>query len=161
MVVDILRGHITVSRRRARRLFLRAQVLLLCATLVLLTITVLQRPDHDGYQATHLFFVPRENWEMDFGRGMFHEKELYERMDAYQSVTADGAQFQGLTITHRSPQSAQGFNGILLAFTFMLPLFASRQLSILVEATTRPDVWQDDVPSPPPRVHHSTQAAII
>ena len=46
-------------------------------TFLSLTITVFHREDHDGYQATHLFFMPRRNWEMDQGRGMLYEEEHY------------------------------------------------------------------------------------
>ncbi len=48
-----------------------------CTTFLLLTSAVMHRQDHDGYQATHLFFMPRENWEMDKGRGMLYEEEHY------------------------------------------------------------------------------------
>jgi len=41
----------------------------------------MQRQDRDGYQATHLFFMPRETWEMDEGKGMLHEPEYYYNVD--------------------------------------------------------------------------------
>jgi len=41
----------------------------------------MQREDRDGYQATHLFFMPRENWEIDEGKGMLHEPEYYRDVD--------------------------------------------------------------------------------
>jgi hypothetical protein len=48
---------------------------------VVLTITVLERPDHDGYQATHLVFMPRRTWEMDQGRGMLYPESHYTGVD--------------------------------------------------------------------------------
>lgn len=48
-----------------------------CTTFLLLICGVLQQEDHDGYKGVHLFFMPRENWEMDEGRGMLHEEEYY------------------------------------------------------------------------------------
>ena len=150
-----------MSRRRVRRLFLTARIFLICATLVLLTITVLQRPDHDGYQSTHLFFMPRETWEMDFGRGMLHTKEHYRQMDVYQTVAelhgpqkANGVHLQGPTVTRTPTESAHGVNGIFLAFVAIAFLSPSKQTSIFEEVAIRPDTWKDDVPSPPPRSRH-------
>jgi hypothetical protein len=57
------------------------QVFTTCATFLLLTATVMQRADDDGFQATHLFFMPRRAWEMDEGRGMLHEEEYYREID--------------------------------------------------------------------------------
>lgn len=64
------------------KLFAATRVFMACVTFLLLTMTVMQRVDRDGYQATHLFFMPRENWEMDEGRGMLHEEEYYRDIDA-------------------------------------------------------------------------------
>jgi hypothetical protein len=50
-------------------------------TVLLLCATVLHREDADGFQASHLFFMPRRTWEMDHGRGMMYERAYYERMD--------------------------------------------------------------------------------
>lgn len=68
-------------KRTTSKLFIAARLFVACTTFMLLTITVMQREDHDGYQATHLFFMPRENWEMDEGREMLYEEEYYTRMD--------------------------------------------------------------------------------
>jgi hypothetical protein len=69
------------SRREKRILFAFAQAFTACATLLLLTSTVMHRPDEDGYQAAHLFFMPRGTWEMDQGRGMLHGEEYYRDID--------------------------------------------------------------------------------
>ena len=70
-----------MSHRIHARLFIFARLFTACAALLLLTVTVMQRDDRDGYQATHLFFMPRENWEIDEGRGMLHEPEYYRDVD--------------------------------------------------------------------------------
>jgi hypothetical protein len=57
------------------------RVALAVVTFLTLTLTVMHREDVDGYQATHLFFMPRKNWEMDQGRGMLYEAEYYSRID--------------------------------------------------------------------------------
>jgi hypothetical protein len=70
-----------------RRLPTRRQIeaplraFLALTTVLLLCATVLHREDHDGFQASHLFFMPRYTWEMDHGRGMMYEEAYYERMD--------------------------------------------------------------------------------
>ncbi|HYP40766.1 MAG TPA: hypothetical protein VEX13_10445 [Chloroflexia bacterium] len=65
----------------AKRLNGAARIFTACITVMLLGATVMYRADHDGYQGTHLFFMPRKNWEMDFGRGMLYEEEHYRGMD--------------------------------------------------------------------------------
>jgi hypothetical protein len=73
--------------RLARRLPARRQVeaplraFVAFTTVLLLCATVLHREDADGFQASHLFFMPRGSWEMDHGRGMMYEQAYYERMD--------------------------------------------------------------------------------
>ena len=75
-----------VKRRTSMKVFLFARVFVACCTLVTLTATIMYRPDHDGYQGTHLFFMPRKNWEMDEGRGMLYEEEHYRRADLYTAA---------------------------------------------------------------------------
>lgn len=75
-----------VKRRTSMKAFLLARVFVACCTLVTLTATIMHRPDHDGYQGTHLFFMPRKNWEMDEGRGMLYEEEHYRRADLYTAA---------------------------------------------------------------------------
>ena len=70
------------------RLLKGTRLFVACSTLVLLTATVLHREDHDGYQATHLFFMPRQNWEMDGGHRMLYEEEHYQKMDL-QALAAE------------------------------------------------------------------------
>ena len=57
------------------------RVVLAVVSFLTLTLTVMHREDADGYQATHLFFMPRRHWEMDNGRGMLYEPAYYSRMD--------------------------------------------------------------------------------
>lgn len=57
-------------------------------TLLTLTITVPARPDRDGFQAAHFFFMPRATWEMDEGRGMLHPDEWYEGDRRYADAEA-------------------------------------------------------------------------
>jgi hypothetical protein len=70
-----------VRRPRWSSIEKHLRVLLAVVTFLTLTLTVMHREDSDGYQATHLFFIPRRNWEMDQGRGMLYEPEYYSRMD--------------------------------------------------------------------------------
>jgi hypothetical protein len=57
-------------------------------TLLTLTIIVPARPDRDGFQAAHFFFMPRATWEMDEGRGMLHPDEWYEGDRRYADADA-------------------------------------------------------------------------
>ncbi len=50
-------------------------------TLVGLTITVPARTDPDGWQAPHLFFMPRSSWERDQGEGMLHPAVWYDTQE--------------------------------------------------------------------------------
>jgi hypothetical protein len=77
---------VTPARLRHRllarkRLEAPVRIFLALTTLLLLSATVLHRDDADGFQASHLFFMPRHTWEMDHGRGMMYEEAYYERMD--------------------------------------------------------------------------------
>jgi hypothetical protein len=62
-------------------MFIAARLFMACLTFLMLTITIMQREDPDGYQATHLFFMPRQNWEMDLGREMLFKEEYYRNVD--------------------------------------------------------------------------------
>lgn len=64
-----------------KQLFTYLRVFTAGMTLLLLTSTVLERPDRDGYQATHLYFMPRRTWEMDYGRGMLYSEDSYSLVD--------------------------------------------------------------------------------
>ena len=66
---------------RRRRLEAPLRVFLALSTVLLLCATVLHRDDADGFQASHLFFMPRHTWEMDHGIGMLYEDAYYQRMD--------------------------------------------------------------------------------
>ncbi len=74
-------GASLMSHRVHTKIFIYARLFTACAALLLLTSTVLQRNDPDGYQATHLFFMPRQTWEMDGGVGMLHDPDYYASMD--------------------------------------------------------------------------------
>jgi hypothetical protein len=79
-------GEVAARLRRLKRPKLASLDKALRVTLALvsfftLTLTVMHRQDADGYQATHLFFMPRRNWEMDQARGMLYEPHYYSRMD--------------------------------------------------------------------------------
>jgi hypothetical protein len=54
--------------------------LALSATLFL-TVTVPARPDPDGWQASHLVFMPRALWERDEDRGMLHAEAWYDALE--------------------------------------------------------------------------------
>jgi hypothetical protein len=71
------------------KIFIFARLFTACAALLLLTATVLERNDPDGYQATHLFFMPRQNWEMDLGLGMLHDPDYYTAMDRQALAVED------------------------------------------------------------------------
>ncbi len=71
----------TMKKRTTSRLCAIARLFIACTTILLLTSTVMQVEDRDGYQATHLLFMPRETWEMDEARGMLHDEEYYREID--------------------------------------------------------------------------------
>jgi hypothetical protein len=73
--------------RRVRRLQAAVRAFLAAITFLTLTMTVMHRDDSDGYQAAHLFFMPRRAWEMDRGVGMLYEAEHYAGID--MEVLAD------------------------------------------------------------------------
>ncbi|MGA7729762.1 MAG: hypothetical protein WCD37_00670 [Chloroflexia bacterium] len=73
-----LRG---LKRPRLASLDKGLRVVLALVSFFTLTLTVMHREDADGYQATHLFFMPRRNWEMDHGRGMLYEPHYYSKLD--------------------------------------------------------------------------------
>ena len=162
-----------VSKRTAHRLFIGARLVVACTTLVLLTITVLQRQDGDGYQATHLFFMPRNTWEMDQGREMLYEEEHYRDMDwqalageLYSRPTAgtpaspDEGERNGLTDKAQSQSPAfhklpyvPGLAGNHLPLIYSLEALVpdSGRYSAIGAPVPRPTTWKGDIPSPPPR----------
>lgn len=79
--VDYWWDHSDVRALRRVWLHKGLRLFVVFTTVMLLTSTIMYRPDHDGYQATHLFFMPRESWEMDGGRGMLYEESHYLDMD--------------------------------------------------------------------------------
>lgn len=164
---------LVVSKRTARGLFIGARLIVACTTLVLLTVTILQRQDGDGYQATHLFFMPRNTWEMDQGRAMLYDEEHYHEMD----LRAAAAEFPGrhtqatllspeererggLTDNAPSPSPAlhrlpyaPGLAGNQIPLIYGLEALApdSGRYWTLGEPAPRPTTWKGDIPSPPPR----------
>ena len=65
--------------RRALALAGRAYLALSAA--LFLTVTVPARPDPDGWQASHIVFMPRALWERDEDRGMLHPEAWYEAVE--------------------------------------------------------------------------------
>jgi hypothetical protein len=140
-----------MGKGTANRLFKGARLFVACTTLMLLTATVMEREDQDGYQATHLFFMPRQSWEMDGGRGMLYEEEYYHRMDleALTEETAQSSHGPVLKTTPYTPNPA----GTDLPLVHAAGGFApGRDYVYATEAPpARPHMWQGDTRSPPPR----------
>ena len=88
--------------RITKRAFTFLRLFLACNILVVLTMVVMQREDHDGYQGTHLFFMPRKNWEMDEGRGMLYEEEYYRDVD--MELLADDLNAEYESAWEREPE---------------------------------------------------------
>lgn len=90
----------SVSVRRTKwqqRLHRALCVWVALAVFSLLTATVWYKEDHDGYQGTHLFFMPRKTWERDEGRGMLYKEEHYRRIDralAVEELFGPGARYE-------------------------------------------------------------------
>src|SRR5437868_2259661 len=169
-----------MSSTTKRKLFVAARIFTACATFLLLTMAVMQRADQDGYQATHLFFTPRQNWEMDEGRGMLHEEEYYRNIDA-QALAEEmygwepGVQrenagqesqvllhpdhedwrsaYHGPSSTLRRAPYIPNFstNETPVAGAFEVLLPNNDQLSTSGERSFYFGDWQPDIPSPPPR----------
>ena len=64
--------------RHSRPLRVGSQATLAVITILGLTVTVPARTDPDGWQAAHLFFMPRASWERDQDIGMLHPESWYE-----------------------------------------------------------------------------------
>jgi hypothetical protein len=152
-----------------------------CAALLLLTVTVLQRDDPDGYQAAHLFFMPRQSWEMDEGVGMLHDADYYRGVDsaalaaeesvAYHpedrlpslstsSVQADdgyllnassNAAAQTPTLGKMRPIVDLSGNALAIGQTGSDYSWGAGQLFILLVTVIPLIKWLGDTPTPPPR----------
>ena len=170
-----------------RKLFAVVQVLTSCVTFLLLTATVMPRPDEDGYQGIHLFFMPRLNWEMDEGRGMLHEEEYYREIDEHEMLEeVYGRDVDSLeeyddeepsvdTASERDYERG-GYHSdkLMLRGTPHRQSFSSNEMPAvkpfdasltgahLVAMSREPSIymmgWQPDVPSPPPRITRSLPA---
>jgi len=57
------------------RLFMAANIL------VTLAATIMYRPDYDGYQGTHLFFMPRQTWDIDRSPELLFVPAEYKGVD--------------------------------------------------------------------------------
>lgn len=79
--VDYWWDHRDVRALRRAGFHKGLRIFVTFTTAMLVTSTIMYRPDHDGYQGTHLFFMPRESWEMDYGRGKLYEDAYYLGMD--------------------------------------------------------------------------------
>jgi multiple sugar transport system permease protein len=152
MVAALRRGRVQGRLHRALRVFM---ALIIFTTL---TMTVMQREDHDGYQATHLFFMPRETWEMDEGRGMLYEEEHYAEVAEAESAGA-GYTSTGSSVgttgpsVRRAPRTPnlQG-NQIPVETMRAQPQGLTwRQLPI-AQQSERYIPWLPEVPTPPPRL---------
>jgi hypothetical protein len=89
-----------------RRLEAHARVFIAVNTMLLLCATVLHREDSDGYQAAHLFFMPRHTWEMDHGRGMLYEEAYYRAMDLEVLAEEVYGQYAEREREYRAPGAA-------------------------------------------------------
>lgn len=139
--------------------------LLACATFLLLTVTVMQRGDHDGYQATHLFFMPRSTWEMDAGRGMLYSEDHYATSDLRDltglsdpdmapsdaGAEADRHPVPGPTVRRSTAVPDPSGNEIPVAATLDGPAPAGGLVSVGEPQIVAPHSRQDDPPTPPPR----------
>jgi len=99
-----LGGKAVLGRHTSRWLFPCVRLFIACTTLILLGLTVSQRDDNDGFQAAHLFFMPRTSWEMDQGTGMLHTDEYYVVMD---ELVAGGDQ-DGFMLAFSSQENQRG-----------------------------------------------------
>ncbi|HUS16385.1 MAG TPA: hypothetical protein VM536_15415 [Chloroflexia bacterium] len=79
--------------RVPRPLRLTARLGLTALTVIFLTITVPARPDPDGWQAAHLFFMPRATWERDNDQGMLHPEWWYQAWEQGRITDAGAAPY--------------------------------------------------------------------
>lgn len=150
------------------------RVFMALSTFLLLTVTVLQTDDRDGYQATHLFFMPRDNWEMDLGQGMLFDEEHYQAVDleivreeAYGPEGDIDAGSAGVLTGISTPRhgsflkrtpSAPGQAGSEVPVTQLSqasPLDRLVEHPVVSDAPCIYDPWLGDTPSPPPRFSSS------
>ncbi|MDQ6741125.1 MAG: hypothetical protein M3021_12405 [Actinomycetota bacterium] len=139
--------------------------LLAYTTFLLLTVTVMQRGDHDGYQATHLFFMPRSTWEMDAGRGMLYSEDHYAPSDLRDltglsdpdtassdaGAGADRHLVPGPTVRRSTAVPDPSGNEIPVAATLDGPAPADGLVSVVEPRVIALHSQQDDPPTPPPR----------
>ena len=67
--------------RRSVALRVGSQAALVVITVLGLTVTVPARSDPDGWQAAHLFFMPRASWERDHDVGMLQPESWYDTQE--------------------------------------------------------------------------------
>ncbi len=72
--------------RRSVPLRVGGQAALAVVTILGLTVTVPARSDPDGWQAAHLFFMPRASWERDQDIGMLHPESWYNDQEQGRSA---------------------------------------------------------------------------
>jgi hypothetical protein len=139
----------------------------------------MQRDDVDGYQAAHLFFMPRQDWEMDEGVGMLHDSSYYQSEDnAALAVEESGVDYPANLPASASASDMQATDGYLIrsdssvqqpTLGKMRPILslsgnslsvgqtgASYELgatqSFVLLLTVIPlTTWLGDTPTPPPR----------
>ena len=70
-------------------LALAGRAYLALSAALFLTVTVPARPDPDGWQASHIVFMPRALWERDEDRGMLHPEAWYEAVERGPTPAAD------------------------------------------------------------------------
>jgi hypothetical protein len=163
-----------------KRSFPAAQLTVACITFLVLTATIMYREGRDGYQATHLLFMPRETWGVDAGRRMLHEEEHHDAVDALQpadkavrreivpSSAAYGSpvpqaggpdghltsqsNIQGKAAIHpRAHVPSHEGNTPPLANAQLATSSGSGQFAPVEVLAFCAKVWHDDVPTPPPR----------
>lgn len=171
----------------ARRISLVLRVFTALNILMLLTLVVPHREDHDGYQATHLYFMPRDNWEMDEGRGMLYEEEHYRRVEQLAAAKefygeplraadheelqagqeqyeewADEARSKGPRIKGKPHVPNLSSNEIPVAALALVGPLSYLTLFELNSGELSPVAWTPDVLTPPPRLlHFSSQKQSI
>lgn len=168
-----------MNAHTAKRLSIIVLRLLVACSTFMLTLTVLQRNDSDGYQAAHLAFMPRSSWEMDQGRGMLYNESYY---DTNELASLNGIAWGMVQATSKQspaglgyePDSGQGWyatptvtRGPTIGQTPYVPSAGGTAIFFihLLESAT-PGFWQPsataeilknhsfgqiDTPTPPPR----------
>lgn len=168
-----------MSKSSVRFSLVVVRLFMACTTFLLLTITVLQTEDPDGYQATHLFFMPRSTWEMDGGVAMLYAREQSKQAEPGQlgAWSAGPAVDQGertaavvsgppVSVTSysygrygqlspriqesSSPNNAWG-NQVFVSYSIEIPPPVSVHYDVDSGASPVPGTWRADIPTPPPR----------